>query len=43
MTQDKIEQLEENFKALEILPLLTAEVNEKIESILGNKPIHPLY
>ena len=39
----KIEQLEENFKALEILPLLTAEVNEKIEAILGNKPLHPLY
>ncbi|MCG7857145.1 aldo/keto reductase [Flavihumibacter sediminis] len=31
-------QLEENLKALEILPLLTDEVMQKIEDILQNKP-----
>lgn len=33
------EQLEENLKALAVLPLLTDEVMEKIENILQNKPI----
>ena len=32
------EQLLENLKALEVLPLLTAGVLEEIEGILGNKP-----
>lgn len=31
-------QLEENMKALNVLPLLTSEIIEKIESILQNKP-----
>lgn len=35
----KKEQLYENFKALDVLPLLTAEVIEKIEKILQNKPV----
>jgi len=35
----KKEQLLENLKALEILPLLTNEVIEKIELIVGNKPV----
>lgn len=34
----KKEQLLENLKALEVLPLLTNEVIEKIELILNNKP-----
>jgi aryl-alcohol dehydrogenase-like predicted oxidoreductase len=34
----KKEQLLENLKALEALPLLTDEVNDKIEGILQNKP-----
>ena len=33
------EQVTENMKALEVVPLLTAEVMEKIDKILGNKPI----
>jgi len=33
------EQLQENLKALEVLPRLTNEIMEKIEAILGNKPI----
>jgi voltage-dependent potassium channel beta subunit len=32
------EQLRENLKALDVLPLLTAEVMEKIEGVLQNKP-----
>jgi voltage-dependent potassium channel beta subunit len=34
----RAEQLTENLKALEVLPLLTTEVMEKIEGILQNKP-----
>lgn len=34
----KKEQLHENLKALEVLPILTPEVIEKIEAILQNKP-----
>ncbi|MBS1496172.1 MAG: aldo/keto reductase [Bacteroidetes bacterium] len=37
----KKQQLTENLKALEVLPLLTAEVLEKIEKIMQNKPILP--
>lgn len=33
------EQLMENFKALEALPLLTDEVMNRIDGILGNKPV----
>lgn len=32
------EQLQQNFEALEVLPLLTPEVLEKIEEILQNRP-----
>ncbi|GAA0893353.1 aldo/keto reductase [Fulvivirga kasyanovii] len=39
----KKEQLQENLKALEAKEKLTAEVMEKIESILANKPEHPVY
>jgi voltage-dependent potassium channel beta subunit len=35
----KPEQLKETITSLEVLPLLTAEVCEKIESILQNKPV----
>ncbi|MGV3594938.1 MAG: potassium channel beta subunit family protein [Sediminibacterium sp.] len=35
----KKHQLEENLKALQVLPLLTPEIMEKIEQILQNKPI----
>ncbi len=35
----KKHQLEENLKALQVLPLLTSEVMEKIEQILQNKPV----
>lgn len=33
------EQLEENLKALDVLPLLTPEIMTRIDEILGNKPI----
>lgn len=39
----KPEQLKETVAALEVLPLLTSEVMEKIEGILKNKPVLPLY
>lgn len=35
----KKEQLLENLKALTVLPILTAEIMEKIEAILLNKPV----
>lgn len=35
----KKEQLEDNLKALEVLPRLTPDVLEKIEKILQNKPV----
>ena len=34
----KLNQLEENLKALDVLPKLTAEVMEEIERVLNNKP-----
>ena len=34
----KVEQLENNLRALELMPKLTPEVMEKIEGILGNRP-----
>ena len=34
----KVEQVHENMKALDVVPKLTAEVMERIEGILGNKP-----
>jgi voltage-dependent potassium channel beta subunit len=39
----KPEQLQETLNATNILPLLTEEVMEHIESILQNKPQHPQY
>jgi aryl-alcohol dehydrogenase-like predicted oxidoreductase len=34
----KLEQLEENLQALDVVPQLTDDVMEKIEGILDNKP-----
>lgn len=39
----KTEQLKETITSLEVLPLLTGEVMEKIETILQNKPVQPLF
>lgn len=39
----RLEQLKENLGALEVLPLLTPEVMERIEQILQNKPVQPMY
>jgi voltage-dependent potassium channel beta subunit len=39
----KVEQLKETLGSLEALPLLTVEVMEKIEGIVQNKPVQPLY
>ncbi|MES2681111.1 MAG: aldo/keto reductase [Bacteroidota bacterium] len=36
-------QLKENLAALEVLPLLTSEITEKIDGILLNKPVLPLF
>jgi aryl-alcohol dehydrogenase-like predicted oxidoreductase len=35
------EQLEENFKALDVLPLLTNELMDRIDDIFGTKPRLP--
>ena len=39
----KPHHLEETLTSLEVLPLLTMELQEKIEGILQNKPNHPPY
>lgn len=39
----KTEQLKETITSLEVLPLLTGDVMEKIETILQNKPVQPLF
>lgn len=39
----KVHHLKENIDALEVLPLLTEEVRDKIEETLNNKPRHPMF
>lgn len=39
----KKQQLTENLKSLEVLPLLTPDVMEKIDGIMKNKPVLPDY
>lgn len=39
----KVAQLKENLLALDVIPLLTNDVMEKIETILLNKPVQPEY
>src|SRR4030095_3223655 len=39
----KVSQLQENLEALEVLPMLTNEVMENMESFLMNKPVLPEY
>lgn len=39
----KVEQLTDNLKALEVVPLLSREVMGKIDEILQNKPVQPQY
>lgn len=41
MGASKMSQLEENFKSLEVVPLLTNEVMAQIDAILENKPVQP--
>lgn len=37
----KVSQIEDNCKALKLLPKLTPEVMNKIEDVLANKPNKP--
>ena len=37
------EQLEENLKALEVYPKLTSEVKDRIDEIIGTKPVLPMF
>ncbi len=39
----KVHHLEETLSSLDVLPLLTDEITEKIEGILGNKPVPPMF
>jgi voltage-dependent potassium channel beta subunit len=39
----KTEQLEDNLKALDIVPMLTTEVMERIDTVMGNKPVAPAF
>jgi voltage-dependent potassium channel beta subunit len=41
MGASRLEQLQDNLKSLDVVPLLTTEVMAKIDDILGNKPVHP--
>lgn len=34
-----VDQIKQNMKALDVLPLLTSEIMQKIEGVLGNKPV----
>jgi aryl-alcohol dehydrogenase-like predicted oxidoreductase len=39
----KKEQLEENLKALEVYPKLTPEIKDRIDEIMGTKPVLPMF
>ena len=39
----KVHHLQETLTALDIVPKITEEVNQKIEDILENKPAHPMF
>jgi aryl-alcohol dehydrogenase-like predicted oxidoreductase len=39
----KKEQLTENLKALDVLPKLTPEVMQRIDDVMGTKPVLPEY
>ncbi len=39
----KTEQLTDNLKSLEVMPLLTNEVMDRIDNIIGNKPAAPAF
>jgi voltage-dependent potassium channel beta subunit len=39
----KTEQLEDNLKALDVVPMLTQEVMERIDAVMGNKPVTPAF
>lgn len=39
----KIKHLEETLTSIDIIPLITKEIEEKIEAILENKPQHPMF
>jgi aryl-alcohol dehydrogenase-like predicted oxidoreductase len=39
----KVVHLKETLESLEVVPLITAEVDARIEAILGNKPAEPLF
>jgi len=38
MAVSKVEQVEDNVKAIEIYKKFTPEIDEKIEKVLGNRP-----
>lgn len=39
----KVNHLEENIDALELVPQLNEEILNSIEEVLGNKPAHPTF
>ena len=39
----KVIHLEETLKSLDVIPLITSEVEEKIEQVLNNKPEKPMF
>lgn len=41
LNSHQVEQIEDNMKALKLIPKLTPELMEEIEKILDNKPAKP--
>jgi aryl-alcohol dehydrogenase-like predicted oxidoreductase len=39
----KLQHLQETLKSLDLLPLLTSDVIERIEAVLVNKPVPPIF
>ncbi len=39
----KTKHLKETLESIEVIPLITKEIDDKIESILNNKPAHPMW
>lgn len=39
----RLQQLKETIRSLDVLPMMTSEIMERIEGIMENKPKHPAY
>jgi aryl-alcohol dehydrogenase-like predicted oxidoreductase len=39
----QLKHLEETLTSLEVIPLISSEIDDKIEAVLKNKPEHPMF